>query len=82
MLLIVDCIVDWARDVYRPNLLRQLQVLDKTNLTGTMSLIDEVSSASKIPLTNNQNSEYPPSGFYASLNGIPLSLLVAMLLTQ
>jgi hypothetical protein len=38
LILILDYIVDWARDIYRPNILRQLRMLTSSNHNETMTL--------------------------------------------
>ncbi|RYP93668.1 hypothetical protein DL770_000199 [Monosporascus sp. CRB-9-2] len=37
LILIVDFIVDWARDIFRPNILRQLRTLSTANYNDTMT---------------------------------------------
>ncbi|KAF2793994.1 hypothetical protein K505DRAFT_417428 [Melanomma pulvis-pyrius CBS 109.77] len=37
LILIIDFIVDWARDAFRPNILRQLRTLSATNYNDTMT---------------------------------------------
>ena len=38
LVLIVDYILDWARDIYRPNILRQLKMLSSSNMNDAMTL--------------------------------------------
>ncbi|OCK85348.1 hypothetical protein K432DRAFT_439332 [Lepidopterella palustris CBS 459.81] len=37
LILIIDYILDWARDIYRPNILRQLRILSAANLDDAMT---------------------------------------------
>jgi hypothetical protein len=39
LILIVDYILDWARDIYRPNILRQLRMLSSSNLNDAMTFM-------------------------------------------
>ncbi|KAE9366418.1 hypothetical protein N431DRAFT_419663 [Stipitochalara longipes BDJ] len=38
LILIVDHILDWARDIYRPNIIRQLKMLCSSNMNDAMTL--------------------------------------------
>ncbi|PMD34539.1 hypothetical protein L207DRAFT_467194 [Hyaloscypha variabilis F] len=38
LVLIVDYILDWARDIYRPNIIRQLKTLSSSNINDAMTL--------------------------------------------
>jgi len=38
LVLIVDYILDWARDTYRPNIIRQLKMLSSSNINDAMTL--------------------------------------------
>ncbi|KAF2474461.1 uncharacterized protein BDR25DRAFT_386024 [Lindgomyces ingoldianus] len=38
LILILDYILDWARDIYRPNILRQLKMLTTANISDAMTM--------------------------------------------